>query len=280
MKIRSTHKCFGGTVAFISHWSPSTQCNMNFSIFVPGGPGPFPVLTFLSGLTCSDENFQVKSGAQRLAADKRFILLNPDTSPRECGIKREDEDWDFGTGAGFYVNSTRIPWKRHYNMYDYVVKDLQKVLLKNFPARADRQGIFGHSMGGHGAITIGLKHPEIYLSISAFSPISAPMDCPWGQKAFTSYLGADRKTWETYDSSRLIAKIKGAKNRPEILVDQGLADEWLETELKVEALEAGAKKSGYPLNLRWHEGYDHGYYFIQTFMADHFNHHEKFLWGQ
>ena len=164
-------------------------------------------------------------------------------------------------------------------MYDYVVKDLQKVLHKNFPTDNGSQGIFGHSMGGHGALTIGMKHPEIYKSISAFSPISAPMDSPWGKKAFTSYLGADRKTWETYDSSRVIAKVKGAKIRPEILVDQGLADEWLETELRVETLEAGAKKSGYPLNLRYHEGYDHGYYFIQTFMADHFNHHEKILLG-
>ncbi|MEE8294664.1 MAG: S-formylglutathione hydrolase [Sphingomonadales bacterium] len=277
MKIRSTHKCFGGTVAFISHWSPSTQCDMNFSIFVPGGRGPFPALTFLSGLTCTDENFMVKSGAQRLAAEKRFILINPDTSPRECGIKREDDDWDFGTGAGFYVNSTRIPWKRHYNMYDYVVKDLQAMLHKNFPAKNGCQGIFGHSMGGHGALTIGLKHPEIYKSISAFSPISAPMDSPWGQKAFTSYLGEDRRAWREYDASRVIAGIENAKKCPEILVDQGMADEWLEKELKVETLEAGAKKSGYPLNLRYHEGYDHGYYFIQSFMFDHFEHHEKIL---
>ncbi len=264
-------------MAFFTHWSNATRCDMNFSIFVPGGRGPFPVLTFLSGLTCTDENFQVKSGAQRLAAERGFILLNPDTSPRGCGIRREEDDWDFGTGAGFYVNATRIPWKRHYNMYDYVIKDLQEVLLKNFPAQKNRQGIFGHSMGGHGALVIGLRNPGTYKSISAFSPISAPMDCPWGQKAFSAYLGADRKTWEEYDSSRVIAKIKNAKTKPKILVDQGLADEWLEKELKVDLLEAGARKSGYPLTLRRHEGYDHGYYFIQTFMADHFAHHEKIL---
>ncbi len=263
----------------MSHWSESTQCDMNFSIFVPGGQGPFPVLTFLSGLTCTEENFQVKSGAQRLAAGKRFILLNPDVSPRGCGIKGEDKDWDFGTGAGFYVNATQIPWKRHYRMYDYVIKDLQQVLIKHFPADKNRQGIFGHSMGGHGAITIGIKHPEIYSSISAFSPISAPMDCPWGQKAFSAYLGKDKKKWEVYDSSKLMARLANAKKRSEILVDQGLADEWLEKELKVERLDAAARKSGYPLNLRYHEGYDHGYYFIQTFMFDHFNHHEKILNG-
>jgi len=280
MKIRSRHKCFGGTVAFITHWSKSTQCDMNYSIFVPYGDGPFPALTFLSGLTCTEENFQVKSGAQRYAAEKGFIVINPDTSPRGCGIKREDDDWDFGTGAGFYVNSTRIPWKRNYNMYNYVIHDLQDELLKNFPAIKEKQGIFGHSMGGHGALTIGIKHPEIFKSISAFSPISAPMDCPWGQKAFTAYLGTDRKAWEAYDSSRVIARVKNAKKRTEILVDQGMADEWLEKELKVDLLERGAKKSGYPLTLRRQLGYDHGYYFIQTFMKDHFDHHEKILLGK
>lgn len=234
-------------------------------------------MTFLSGLTCTEENFQVKSGAQRLAAEKGFILLNPDTSPRGCGIKGEDDDWDFGTGAGFYVNSTRIPWKRHYNMYDYVVEDMQEILLNNFPVDKKRQGIFGHSMGGHGALTIGIRNPKIFKSISAFSPISAPSKTPWGQKAFTAYLGKDKKAWEPYDSSIVISKARNAKKRSEILVDQGLADEWLATELRVNQLELGAKKSGYPLKVRWHEGYDHGYYFIQTFMADHFDHHAKIL---
>jgi len=277
MKTRSLHSCFGGTVGFYSHLSVATNCEMNFSVFIPPGKGPFPTLTFLSGLTCTEENFQVKSGAQKLAAERGIMLVNPDTSPRGCNLASEDDHWDFGTGAGFYVNSTQIPWKKHYNMYDYVVQDFNHVIFKHFPGDEKRHGLTGHSMGGHGALTIGIKHPEIYKSISAFSPISAPMQCPWGQKAFTHYLGEDKSTWEEYDSSVVIACVKEAADRPEILVDQGLGDEWLEKELLVDLLEAGAKKSGYPLNLRRHEGYDHGYYFISTFMADHLDHHLKFL---
>ncbi len=269
----SERACFGGVMGFYSHRSISTQCTQNFAVFVPPGKGPFPVLTFLSGLTCTEETFMIKSGAQRLAAERGFILVSPDTSPRGCELTGEEDDWDFGTGAGFYLNATQIPWKKHYHMYDYVVRDLQTAVFKNFPGNKKKQGIFGHSMGGHGAITIGIKHPEIFRTISAFSPISAPIDCPWGQKAFSHYLGSDKKTWEAYDASRLIANVKDAKKRPKILVDQGMADEWLEEQLHPHLLEAGAKKSGYPLKVRRHEGYDHGYYFISTFMADHFDHH-------
>lgn len=277
MEIRSQHGCFGGTVGFYSHWSPVTDCNMNFSVFVPPGKGPFPVLTFLSGLTCTEENFQVKSGAQKYAAERGVMLINPDTSPRGCKLAGEDEDWDFGTGAGFYVNATQIPWKHHYQMFDYVVKDFQKEIFRNFPGNPELQGIFGHSMGGHGALVIGLRHPEIFKSISAFAPISAPMHCPWGIKAFTHYLGEDKTAWRSYDASDLIARIPDAKSQAPILVDQGLSDEWMKEQLLPERLEAGAKKSGYPLKLRRHEGYDHGYYFISTFMADHFDHHGKIL---
>ena len=273
----SQHQCFGGRVGYYAHQSPATDCKMKFSVYVPPGDGPFPVLTFLSGLTCTEETFMIKSGAQRLAADHGFILVNPDTSPRGCALKGEEDDWDFGTGAGFYLDATQIPWKHHYRMYSYVIEDLQKAVFANFPGTKDRQGIFGHSMGGHGAISIGLLHPEIYKSISAFAPISAPSDCPWGQKAFTHYLGEDRSKWAAYDSSKIIAGIKDAATRPEILVDQGLADEWLERELHPHLLEAGAKASGYPITLRRHKGYDHGYYFISSFMADHLAHHAKTL---
>ncbi len=279
LELVSEHRCFGGHMVFVSHFSTATQCNMKFSVYVPPGKGPFPTLTFLSGLTCNEETFMIKSGAQRLAVEHGFMLVNPDTSPRECELPGEEDDWDFGAGAGFYLNATRIPWKKHYHMYDYVIRDLQKAVFTNFPGNKKKQGLFGHSMGGHGALTIGIRNPRIYKSISAFSPISAPMKCPWGQKAFTHYLGEDQSAWEIYDASQVISKVKNAKNRPEILVDQGMADEWLEVQLLPHLLVNGAKKSGYPLNLRRHRGHDHGYYFISTFMADHFDHHAKILAG-
>ncbi len=277
LELISQRRCFGGGMVYVKHFSRATRCEMKFSVFVPPGKGPFPTLTFLSGLTCTEETFMIKSGAQRLAAEHGFMLVSPDTSPRGCNLPGEDDDWDFGTGAGFYLNATRIPWKKHYHMYDYVVKDLQQAVFSRFPGDRNKQGIFGHSMGGHGALTIGLHNPKIYKSISAFSPISAPMDCPWGQKAFTRYLGEGRKKWEKYDASRVIARVRKVAGRPEILVDQGLDDEWLKRELHPHLLEAGAKKSGYPLTVRRHKGYDHGYYFISTFMADHFDHHRKGL---
>ena len=275
----STHRAYGGTLGFYRHESNATKCPMRFSVFVPGraSSGTLPVLTWLSGLTCTEETFMVKGGALRYAAELGVILITPDTSPRGLGIEGEATDWDFGVGAGFYLNATQAPWAENFRMHDYVVQDLQEALFANFPADPRRQGIFGHSMGGHGALTLGLKFPGIYKSISAFAPISAPMDCPWGQKAFAGYLGPDRGAWEAHDASRLIAKIANAKTRPTILVDQGLADPFLEVQLKPEALEAGAKASGYPLSLRRQEGYDHGYYFISTFIADHLAHHLKIL---
>lgn len=219
----------------------------------------------------------VKAGALKYATELGVILVSPDTSPRGLGLEGEDKDWDFGMGAGFYLNATQEPWKAHYNMHDYVLHDLQEVLFANFPANPRRQGIFGHSMGGHGALNFGLKHPGVFRSCSAFAPIAAPMECPWGQKAFTGYLGPDRVAWEGYDASRLIAKVEDAAKRPPILVDQGLADPFLDSQLKPELLEEGAKKSGYPLTVRRHPGYDHGYYFISTFIADHLAHHVKIL---
>ncbi|HXV73771.1 MAG TPA: S-formylglutathione hydrolase [Sphingomonadales bacterium] len=279
MEAISTHRAFGGTVGFYRHASKATKCPMKFSVFVPerASNTTLPVLTWLSGLTCTEETFMVKSGAQRLAAEAGVILITPDTSPRGLGIEGEAKDWDFGVGAGFYVNALLPPWAENFRMQDYVTQDLQEALFEHFPADPRRQGIFGHSMGGHGALTLGLKFPGIYKSISAFAPISAPMDSPWGQKAFTGYLGEDKTTWEAFDASRIIAKVKDAKARPPILVDQGLADPFLQVQLKPERLEEGARKSGYPLNVRRHEGYDHGYYFISTFIADHLAHHLKIL---
>jgi S-formylglutathione hydrolase len=275
----SEHRSFGGTVGFYRHESKAAKCPMKFSVFVPPLPKgrSAPALTWLSGLTCTEETFMVKAGAQRLAAEMGMILITPDTSPRGLGLEGEDKDWDFGTGAGFYLNATKEPFAENYRMHDYVLHDLQEALFANFPADPRRQGIFGHSMGGHGALNFGLKYPGVFKSCSAFAPIAAPMDSPWGQKAFTGYLGDDKAAWQEYDASRLIANIKDAKKRAPILVDQGLADPFLEEQLKPERLEEGANASGFPLTVRRHEGYDHGYYFISSFIADHLKHHASIL---
>ena len=273
----SETKCFGGTVGFYRHQSEDTNCAMQFSVYQPPGEGPFPVLTWLSGLTCTEENFQIKSGIHRLAAEQGFLIVNPDTSPRGCGIEGEDDNWDFGSGAGFYLNATQPPWDKNYRMYSYVVGDFQSAIFTNFPGIHDKQGIFGHSMGGHGAISIGLKHPEIYKSISAFAPICAPSSCPWGQNAFNNYLGSKQADWADYDSSKLLTNIANAATRTEILIDQGLDDDWLENELHPHLLEQAAAESGYPLQVRRQQGYDHGYYFISTFLGDHLQHHASYL---
>ena len=277
LEVVSQTKCFAGTVGFYKHRSTTTNCEMSFSVFEPEGKGPFPVLTWLSGLTCTEENFQIKSGIHRLAAEHGFMVISPDTSPRGCAIEGEDDSWDFGTGAGFYLDATQSPWDKNYRMYSYVIDDFQQAIFANFQGDRERQGIFGHSMGGHGAITIALKNPELFKSISAFSPICAPSDCPWGQKALGNYLGSNHGQWAAYDSSKLIAALDDARNRPEILVDQGLADNFLENELHPHLLEQAAAKSGYPLTVRRQEGYDHSYYFIATFLQDHIEHHAKFL---
>lgn len=279
LEVISEHRSFGGALGFYRHESKATKCPMKFSVFVPPLPKgkSAPALTWLSGLTCTEETFMVKAGAQRLAAEMGFILITPDTSPRGLGLEGEDKDWDFGTGAGFYLNATKAPYAENYRMHDYVLHDLQEALFANFPADPRRQGVFGHSMGGHGALNFGLKYPGVFKSCSAFAPIAAPMDCPWGQKAFQGYLGEDKAAWEEYDASLRIANIKDANKRAPILVDQGLADPFLEEQLKPERLEEGAKASGFPLTMRRHEGYDHGYYFISTFIADHLKHHAKIL---
>ncbi len=269
------HACFGGRVGIYRHDAPSTACAMRYSVFVPpqAAHGPVPVVTWLAGLTCTEETFMIKAGAQRVAALLGLMLVAPDTSPRGAGIPGEGDDWDFGTGAGFYVDATEEPWSTHYNTYSYVSRDLPDAVFANFPGDRARQGLFGHSMGGHGALVIGLRNPQTYRSLSAFAPISSAMRCPWGEKALTGYLGPDRANWRQYDAAELLA---AGYPRP-VLVDQGLADQFLESQLHPHLLEQAAAAGAVNLVLRRHAGYDHGYYFIQSFIEDHLRHHAALL---
>ncbi|MBD1835634.1 S-formylglutathione hydrolase [Cyanobacteria bacterium FACHB-472] len=271
-KLVSEHLCFGGKVGFYSHVSDTCNGEMRFSVYQPpqAKSAPVPVLYFLSGLTCTEENFMGKSGAQQFAAKYGIMLVVPDTSPRNTGIEGEDKDWDFGTGAGFYVDATQEKWRSHYQMYSYVVRELPALIADNFPVQPENMGIFGHSMGGHGALVCALRNPDIYKSVSAFAPIAAPMRCPWGQKAFSNYLGADQESWRDYDASELVLSAKF--NRP-ILIDQGTADQFLAEQLLPEAFEKACAEAGQPLTLRYQEGYNHSYYFIATFIEDHIRHH-------
>ncbi|GAB4366557.1 MAG: S-formylglutathione hydrolase [Elainellaceae cyanobacterium] len=275
----SKYACFGGTVGFYSHESAVCNSPMKLAIYQPPqvNAEPLPVLYFLSGLTCTEENFITKAGAQQFAAKYGVMLVVPDTSPRNTGIPGEDDDWDFGTGAGFYLNATQDPWRKHYQMYGYVTQELPQLIAENFSVQTDRQGIFGHSMGGHGALICALKNPGQYLSVSAFAPIAAPTRCPWGHKAFTNYLGDDREQWKEYDASELVVK---APFSGTILIDQGIADPFLETQLMPEVFEKACAEVGQPLLLRRQAGYDHSYYFISTFMEDHIRHHAEVLWGR
>jgi S-formylglutathione hydrolase len=237
------------------------------------------MLTYLAGLTCTEETFMIKAGAQRKAAELGLVLLAPDTSPRGGDVPDDPAGaYDFGLGAGFYLNASQPPWERHYHMYDYVTRELPQLVLEHFAVDADRQGIFGHSMGGHGALTIGLKNPRTFRSVSAFAPICSPMHCPWGQKALGNYLGDDTATWQAYDAAALAASVAD-KPSHSLLVDQGLADQFLAQELLPERLEAACADNGVKLELRRHDGYDHGYYFISTFMDDHLAHHAAILNG-
>ena len=271
----SSNKSFGGWHKQYSHVSNTLNCAMRFAIYLPpqaSTGAKVPVLYWLSGLTCSDENFLQKAGAQRLAAELGIAIVAPDTSPRGEGVA-DDEGYDLGQGAGFYVNATQAPWNRHYQMYDYVVNELPELIESMFPV-SDKRAITGHSMGGHGALTIALRNPERYQSVSAFSPINNPVNCPWGQKAFTAYLGKDTDTWREYDASLLM---RAAKQYVPALVDQGEADNFLAEQLKPEVLEAAASSNNYPLELRSHEGYDHSYYFIASFIEDHLRFHSNYL---
>jgi len=276
----SKHRCFGGTVGFYKHVSTVNACTMKFSVFVPpqAERGKVPVLYYLAGLTCTEETFMIKAGAQRRAAELGLMLVAPDTSPRGVPLPGDSESWDFGVGAGFYLDATQEPWSKHYKMYSYVTQELPALIEANFPVDPKRVGIFGHSMGGHGALTIGLKNPgNRYRSISAFAPIVAPKQVPWGLKAFTNYLGPDRDAWSPYDATELMKKVANASSRPAILIDQGLADQFLEVQLKPELFEEACRDAGQALTLRRQPGYDHGYYFISSFIDDHLRHHARIL---
>ena len=273
----SCQKSFGGWHKRYRHRSSSLNCDMVFAVYLPSQAEQgekLPVLYWLSGLTCTDENFMQKAGAHRLAAELGLIIVAPDTSPRGPGVPDDpDAAYDFGLGAGFYLNATQEPWAKHYRMYDYVVDELPALIEANFPVSGKR-GISGHSMGGHGALVCALKNPGRYQSLSAFAPIANPADCPWGEKAFSGYLGNDRSRWREWDACALIAQ---AQERLPILVDQGDRDDFLANQLKPDSLEAAAKAADHPLTLRIQPGYDHSYYFISTFIDDHLRHHAKAL---
>lgn len=272
LSTRSEQRCFGGRMGFYTHRSEATGTDMAFAVYLPpqAATTPVPALYYLAGLTCTEETFAIKAGAQRLAAEYGLALVACDTSPRGTNLPGEDESWDFGTGAGFYLDATREPWARHYRMGTYVNRELPALVEANFPVQAGRKGIFGHSMGGHGALVSALRHPGEWQSVSAFAPIATPVAVPWGEKAFASYLGPDREAWKAWDASLLMAAQPFAGP---ILVDQGLSDQFLDSQLRPERLKEAAAASGQDLILRQHEGYDHSYWFIQSFMADHIAHH-------
>ncbi len=266
--------CFGGRQIRYEHLSTATRTNMPVSVFLPPGANEkTPVLWYLSGLTCNDQNVVTKGGFQRVAAELGLIIVCPDTSPRGAGIEGEDDDWDFGTGAGFYLDATKERWAKNYLMETYITKELPTLLLPEIGATSAPQGIFGHSMGGHGALTLGLKDPDRYKSVSAFSPICAPSQVPWGRKAFAGYL-QNQDEWTAYDANELV---KSGKRCPDILIDQGAADSFLAEQLSPDVFVSTCSEAGQPVELRMHEGYDHSYFFIQTFMEDHLRHHAKFL---
>lgn len=276
LELIEEHRCFGGRQAVYRHHSVATGTEMEFAIFVPpqADTGKCPLLTYLSGLTCTWANATEKAGAQRTAAEHGLALLFPDTSPRGTDLPGEHDAYDFGSGAGFYVDATLEPWSHHYRMYSYVTDELPALVAVHFPVDAGRQGIFGHSMGGHGALTIAFRTPGRYRSLSAFAPIVAPSRVPWGEKAFGGYFGSDRKQWLAHDACALVGD--SGWTAP-ILVDQGLADPFLQDQLRPELFEAACADAGVPLTLRRHPGYDHSYYFMATFMGDHIAHHARFL---
>ena len=275
MEVVSETKVFGGRLVVGVHASEATGTPMRFSAFTPPGEGPFPVLIWLSGLTCTEENFTTKAGAYRAAAELGLIVVACDTSPRGESVPNFPA-YDVGQGAGFYIDATEDPWRRHFQMESYVTKDLPAAVAENFPA-ADRIGVFGHSMGGHGALTLALRHPELFRSVSAFSPISSPTRCHWGEKAFAAYLGEERERWGEHDACLLLAAGQGAGRFDDILVDQGDADEFLERELKPELLQRAAADAGQTLTLRMQPGYDHSYFFVASFIEDHLRFHAERL---
>lgn len=276
-ELLTAHACFGGAQRFYKHEAREIGLPMKFSVYLPPKAvmgEKVPALLYLAGLTCTEETFMTKAGAQRLAAELGLALIAPDTSPRGANVPGEAEAWDFGVGAGFYLNAQQAPWEQHWRMESYLIEELLPLLGRYLPIDTQRLGIFGHSMGGHGALTLALRHPGVFKSLSAFAPIANPMNCPWGQKALSGYLGDNQAVWAQHDASRLMAAQGKAPYPAGILIDQGLADKFLhDKQLLPEALEAACAQIGQPLTLRRQAGYDHGYYFIQSFIDDHLRHH-------
>ena len=272
----SEQRCYGGRQGFYLHQSETTGTPMRFAVYLPPAAekGAVPVLYYLAGLTCTEETATIKAGAQAHASRHGLMLVMPDTSPRGAGVEGEDDAWDFGTGAGFYLDATREPWARNYTMYSYVTSELPATVNAHFAANGESTGIFGHSMGGHGALTIALKNPNRYRSVSAFAPICAPAQCPWGQKAFRGYLGEDDGAWRDYDATSLV---EGSSFDGMILIDQGSDDQFLEEQLHPEKFSGACARAGVRLELRIQQGYDHSYYFIQSFMGEHIAHHAAAL---
>lgn len=280
-EVISQHHCFGGTLGYFRHASFSNRCAMRFTVFLPpqaaaNPDAKFPALFFLSGLTCTEENFTTKAGAYRLAAELGLAIIVPDTSPRGEDVP-SDESGELGKGAGFYLNATQEPWAKHYQMDTYITQELRELVLRQFPIDGEKLGIFGHSMGGHGALVLHLRNPGLYRSVSVFAPISSPIRSQWGEKAFRAYLGDDQTTWAKYDATELLKTYKLRENEPTLLVDQGTADKFFDTSLKPYVLAEACSEADFPLELRLQEGYDHGYFFIQSFIDDHLRHHSEYL---
>ncbi len=274
---QSAHRCFGGEQSFWRHASDAVGLPMRFGLYLPPqalAGERVPLVACLAGLTCTEETFAMKAGAQRAAARLGLALLTPDTSPRGAGIEGEDHHWEFGVGAGFYLDATQAPWSQRFRMESWITGELRELVLAQFPARADRVGLFGHSMGGHGALTLALRHPGLYQSVSALAPIAAPQHCAWGQKAFAGYLGEDRSLWAAHDACALI---EAGHKAPPLLVDQGEADKFLAEQLLPRRFEAACLDAGQPLTMRRHAGYDHGYYFIASVVGEHLRHHAATL---
>lgn len=276
LETRSLHHCFGGIQGYYQHPSTVIGLPMRFSVYQPpqAKDHAVPALFFLAGLTCTEETFMIKAGAQRYAAELGLMLVTMDTSPRQTGIPGETDAWDFGAGAGFYLDATQAPWSKHYRMESYITQELRNIIVEQFPADKNRIGISGHSMGGHGALTLALRYPELFRSVSAFAPICAPIRCPWGQKAFSHYLGENPQNWQPYDTTALL---QAGHRVPDLLVDQGFNDQFLTTQLFPEALEQACGDAGQQLTLCYHQGYDHSYYFISTFVGEHLQYHRDAL---